>query len=62
MSKKLYSELDSIECPKCGSECDLSDEPAYYTDGESNPANCSECDEEFYVHARCSWTFEVVEE
>lgn len=59
MSKVKYEDdLSQIECPYCAEAVDLSDEPAYYTDGEDNPAVCGECNKEFYVtgHADWSWT------
>lgn len=60
---KQHDDLAEIPCPYCGHLVDLADEPAYYSDGEDNPAVCDECDKEFYVtgHAEWTWTTQKTE-
>lgn len=60
---KNHDDLAEIPCPYCGNEVDLSDEPAYYSDEEDNPAECNECGKEFYVtgHAQWHWTTQETE-
>ncbi len=49
---KYFEDLAEIPCPYCFNAVDLADEPAYYSDGEDNPAVCNECNKEF---AKALW-------
>lgn len=58
-----HKDLSDIPCPYCGASVDLADEPAYYSDGEDNPAVCGGCNKEFYItgHAEWKWTVQETE-
>ena len=60
---KFYDGLAEIPCPYCGSLVCLDEEPAYYSDSETNPAVCDECNKEFYVttHVEYSWSTQRTE-
>lgn len=55
MSKR-FTDLSEIECPHCKAILDLTDEPAYYSE-EAEPVACDECDNEFYITGRASWSW-----